>query len=455
MINTRIPLSPECTKQTFLQSAYAYYANAPSWRELKDLTAVRDGKDYSGTSGQRKIQFYVENDFVLITMTHNDMSNCIQHIIYKSDYHGTPVLGIQVERSGEGVAETDKTPIPQFTRNLMWNGHYGKDVLPIRENASLISLDNLDIVDYLLPENYFELPVVYVSVPNNGKHLFNYEKLAYDLAGTAHVLVEANPVAASKLEGKFGDKKPYNGAISIFAAGSTNPYKIIISNQSEDTICKQVRTQITKMASKTLVDPELDVSQLRLDLLMHRLHGNSELAEMFDLILSEKDQEILQLKNALEDSRKSGYRPEFSYTEQISDSAASIACTEAELYPGEFNDIILRELSKGVRAAEDDPNQMERRSFHVLKDMLLRNTVSEHPADFMEQVRRIIGKGGNANQIDWSAMKRLGFQIVSDNNHVIVEYKEDPRYRFTFAKTPSDFRSYENNLKTMERTLFG
>lgn len=51
-------------------------------------------------------------------------------------------------------------------------------------------------------------------------------------------------------------------------------------------------------------------------------------------------------------------------------------------------------------------------------------------------------------------LKDIGFEISEDGKHYKLTYFGDARYTIALAKTPSDYRSGQNNISIITKTVF-
>ena len=455
VLSTRIPLTKQCTRKVFLDGLYSYLVSNPSWEGIQYKEDVRMEKDFAGESETRRITISHDKNFILVTMAHLGESACTHNLLYRDNATNQPILSVQLEKNYE-----ERLPIPPLVRNFMWKGYFDDDAgLETGDTAIQLTSKNMDTAEGILTgispygENY-KLPTVYISIPKSGKHIFNYERLAYDLAGIAHVGVETNPFLSTVLQERLGEKKPYNGAININVYG--NSFRIVVSNESEDYLISSIKKQLYKMVQQAGIPEDYDMGKVRLAMLTNRLKEHGELSVMFEEILKEKDQELLQYKNALEEERqakKSQYISVYN-TPQISTGNVELSCSEKEFYPGEFKDVLLKVIKDSLHTAEGDANLEERRRFHVLSTMLKENEQTGIAEQIMAHIERALDSDMNINKTDWSILKELGFTVESDSNHIVICYKNDQRYKFTLAKTGSDYREAKNIIKTIRRQLF-
>ena len=72
-----------------------------------------------------------------------------------------------------------------------------------------------------------------------------------------------------------------------------------------------------------------------------------------------------------------------------------------------------------------------------------------------ETIKRVFSDGGDINS---GAAKRelqaIGFTVSKDGKHYKLVFADNPRYTFIVSATPSDYRSGDNEISKIFRTLF-
>ncbi|AVW92609.1 hypothetical protein DA792_17185 [Celeribacter baekdonensis] len=77
----------------------------------------------------------------------------------------------------------------------------------------------------------FHLPIVYVSCENNNKHALSREqigKLAYDLGGVAHIVVEPSRDFSIRVRDLVAGANVYGGSVGVYAPGSPRGRKFYV-----------------------------------------------------------------------------------------------------------------------------------------------------------------------------------------------------------------------------------
>lgn len=121
---------------------------------------------------------------------------------------------------------------------------------------------------------------------------------------------------------------------------------------------------------------------------------------------------------------------------------------EKDLYAQERRAIVVDVLQKALQTMSE-----ETRRKHVLMDIVENNQVDSERDQLAQRIRDIFRTYRKMDRRTAKGLKDIGFEIISDNNHCKIQFAQDERYTFTFAKTPSDARAGKNNASTICRNL--
>ena len=114
------------------------------------------------------------------------------------------------------------------------------------------------------------------------------------------------------------------------------------------------------------------------------------------------------------------------------------AGSEDELYPGERNDLLYSILSQVLNKYEEGT-----RPHSIIKSLLDANPKVGTCEKIIKGVEAAFRSGEKLTKASRGKLRDLGFTIEEDGPHCKLVFK-DPRYMFTVAKTPSDYRGAKN-----------
>lgn len=129
----------------------------------------------------------------------------------------------------------------------------------------------------------------------------------------------------------------------------------------------------------------------------------------------------------------------------------SLKHTEVEFYEDEIKRIILECVRQTISTYGNA--EKSRRDFHVLKDVIDNNKVSEAGNNIKQSMLRIFRKN-KLSKSDISELKGLGFEIQK-GSHDKYLFHGDHRYIITVSNSPSDYRGGENLAHETVNLIFG
>lgn len=303
------------------------------------------------------------------------------------------------------------------------------------------------------------LPVVYVSATGKSTWIIGQreiDKLAYDLGGIAHVVVEPDRAFSLSLRERTGAKNAYGGTLALSSPGQGIVRRYYIGWQIQDgielaaTIKEAATTLRSQMPSFGWDWTELQEQALR----AQRENEKSRLtaAESEQLYLEEIDNlqdRIRQLEQALP------ARPADSVGTDEGEFSSDnlIRRIGPEIYAGEISD----RLRFAARTTLDFADQigLDARSKVVLQRVLARLPLSPALTELLQDIARATKDPKRVASELTSLLGRHGYSEKSDNKHIRMEAKElfEGLDAITIPKTPSDHRGLMNLQKQVERTL--
>lgn len=304
------------------------------------------------------------------------------------------------------------------------------------------------------------LPVVYISAKGTSKWEFSAEdidKLAYDLGGVAHVVVEPSRNFAGKLKDVVDGKNAYGGSIGIIAPKHGLLKKIFSMPESSDSasLISAVRKIATIVRSQT---PALGWDWINLQeesLYIQRIKERQRLtaAEIEDLYQNEiiaKNERIQELETQL------SQRPidvSLESNEEYLLSQNLVRRIGPEIYDEEFSDRVRAAIRCCLTHAEADG--LDKRSIFVLQSIVENTSNSDDLIDLKSDIKRAATDMKRISSEMRDILVRHGYLEKADKKHIRLEAK--PTFSglepITLSKTPSDYRGLKNTRSQVEKTL--
>jgi len=370
-------------------------------------------------------------------------------------------VGIRVScESSHPAVRLPPAKKPVVVRTLLQDlGGASDGGLPV--GSSPFRLDNTDIdvaARLIAGTSGCRLPIVYVSAGFQGNYIVDSDRLASELAGMAHVVVEPNRPFSLRLKIEVDSENVYGGTVGVYWPDGAGRRSFFIGREFESTdevaraLFKEIRTALTnRRAFDRCTWAFVQETASRQAIQALRASGSQDVEKYVETF----DKELEARNHRLEDAEReiTRLRAELRiYEARLPAGTASLlrAGGEQDIYPNEVFGI--------VRDAVEDACtrvQAGSRRQHVLTAVLQANPLSEDIAGSMrEQLKQLLrgSKGMDAKMR--RGLEELGFAITEDGKHYKLVFRGDDRYTFTLPKSGSDHRGGLNAASDIGRLLF-
>ena len=301
------------------------------------------------------------------------------------------------------------------------------------------------------------LPIVYVSMGFDNKHLVDPAELATFVGGLAHVVVEPSRAFSSKLRSLTKSRNAFGGTISVYWPDSDRRKSYYADGDIREAralailIAKDIRVALSHLRHQsncTWLYLKEAVAKSRVEQL--KAAGSTELdryVEAFDADIEAKEQVIAERDEAI---RRLNAEVRRLSNQDAGEGGLIRLGQEQDLYEHEVKDIIVDAL----RDALDRVAHPEGRRRDVLEDLLRANTSSGKAAAMAEEIKELLRDYRSMDAKTRSALTRLGFDLIEDGRHWKMVFHDDQRYAITFAKTGSDHRGGLNMVRDINNKVF-
>lgn len=379
-------------------------------------------------------------------------------------------MSIMLDRSftedAVGIAPSFSTPF--FIRLLIEKGYVLADGdLPVSMKPHFIRKDNykflLDIVNDIRSYN---LPIVYVSKTLSNDTPVDVCKLAYDLKGVAHVLVQEYVDSNDIIEDLNEDVIEVGGSIGLyFQSDMINNRTVLYHNGFDsETVRQGIVKAVVNFTNQQSIDPLYTWDGVLTSLLRDRFESQKakrtkaertkeETEELLDSFSNDFD--ALTEENGRLRSSISDFEQELAYYKNIfnnnedNDSSFLSRGSEEEFFHGEKKEFVFSVLRDSLQNIQDGT-----RKKHIIQDIIQQNdgeNILNHKRD---KIKRLLTNYSGLNGKLKQELKQLGFTVTEDGKHYKLTYFDDNRYTITMAKTPSDGRAGKNNVAEINKKVF-
>ena len=410
-------------------------------------------------------------------------------VIWDTDYvmnFRNMKMAIRLERSYSDDAPVINTEFssPYFITHLIDMGSLQKDNdLAIRRDHTYINNDNMKILaDVVNGKARYKFPVVYVSKTFSNEDPVDVKKMAKRLRGMAHVLVQEDLTLNKEIQNACAGKNEYKGAIGLYFPGSSAGHKTLKYRREvgvDKNLMDKAIQLVLQYCNSHALEPMFTWQGVKNALLIESLDRQQKAREEFEAKyreseekrqnieagLSEEGERILEearqkakseadelleicdeeqnkLKQQiaeLTDANNALLIENEGLRKKISDTDAMpllFRGEEDDFYAGEIKDLVLSVLSDALKNIKANT-----RRYDAVKDIIDNNNFEHLTDDRSEKMKNLLKAYSGMSAKLRQELEALGFVISEDGKHYKMTYNGDPRYCYTMAKTPSDWRA--------------
>lgn len=463
---TEFPIEHARGSADFLRAIQAWVIGSPHTRLTQD-----DFAEFH-TSNEARVQKGIESletlrvsaadeDAAGIRYTRRDDGlEWVTTIVFSRTSAGSWV-GIRVScESSHPAVRLPPAKKPVVVRTLLQNLGGAADGA-LRVDGSPFRLDNTDIdlaARLIRGTSGCRLPIVYVSAGFHGNYIVDSARLASDLAGMAHVVVEPNRPFSVRLKIEVDSENVYGGTVGVYWPDGAGRRSFFIGREFESSeqlaraIIEEIQTALTnRRAFERCTWAFVQTAASRQAIHALRATGSQEVEKYVETF----DRELAAKASQLEDSEKEIQRLRAElrkYEARLPAGTGSLlrACSEQDLYLNEVFGIVREALQDAsTRVAADSRRQ------HVLAAILAANPEGEEVAASMrEKLKELLRGSRGVDAKIRRGLEEMGFSIAEEGKHYKIVFQGDDRYTFTLPKSGSDHRGGLNAASDIGRLLF-
>lgn len=495
LFSTILEIDNKLTKDDFIQLVIEWNQNGHPSSVIANIK----------WNGERNIRFEDDNKWLEIQEYRNKNIIAVRYekrekdgAIWDTDYimnFSSMKMAIRLDRCyiEEAVSVDAKFFTPYFISLLIDKGYIKKDGnLEVQRKPLMINDDNLDLlVNVINGTSKYRLPVVVISKTFYDEDPVDVNKLAKELKGLAHVLVQETNCTNPKLKDLCNGQNEYYGAIGLYHPNPAIGYQRYLYRMSEGidrilsekvtrTVMQYSNSQMVgslytwfgvnnailqdRLVSKReenaeaeagrrkalyeLLDLKTNLNQKKESMRQEAKAEADAILDSFEADLQKKESEIERLSGELEKKER-----ELSWLKTKIDSMTEvpiiIAGNEDDFYPGEVKDFVLSAVKKELASTEQ-----ESRRHDVLQDVLDANDYQAEGETRAAEVKRLLSNYNGMNPRLKKDLENLGF-VFDPSDHQKVKYYGDDRYALVYASTPSDKgHGGKNNVRITIKKVF-
>lgn len=370
-------------------------------------------------------------------------------------------IGIRVEcESQHTAAYLPSAKKPFVVRTVLDSLGGAEDgPLQIRDQAHLLAQDDIDLAAKLIRGDAgCRLPIVYISAPFKAERPLKFDRLAKDLSGMAHVVVEPNRPFSVRLQLEVESENVYGGAVGIYWPEGVGRRTFFLGEEYPDprrlatAIKDEVRTALlNRRPTPRCTWAYVQESASRQAIQALKASGSKEVEdyiETFDKENKAKDQRLEDAENEIQRLRNE-LRKNESRTSTTSGILLRLG-RERDLYQNETLGTLLDAIKDASTRIPDDYRRQ-----HILKSILEANEISPNPLEaHREQLKKLLRGMTTIDAKTRRGLERMGFSISDDGKHFKLTFQGDDRYTFSLPKSGSDWRGGLNAASDIAKLMF-
>jgi len=381
-------------------------------------------------------------------------------------------MAVRLDRSyiEEALNVDTKFFTPFFISMLIDRGYITKDGnLEVLRTPLVIDEENLDLIVNVINGNAkYKLPVVIITKTFYDEDPVDTNKLAKELKGVAHVLVQKTNCTNRKLKELCNGNNEYYGAIGIYHPNPAIGHRRYLYRMSEGidrilaekvtrTVMQYSNSQMVgtlytwfgvnnailqdRLACKREENVEAEIGRRKalyelialksdLDQTKESMHkqalkeGKAEADRILDEFEGEMQKKDFEVERLTFELQKKEYEIGWLRVKlnSMTDVPVLIAGDEDDFYPGEVKDFVLSAVKKELSSTET-----RTRRYDVLSDVLNANDYEAIGEKRAEEAKRLLSNYSGMTPKLKKGLEDIGF-IFDKSDHQKVKYYGDDRY---------------------------
>ena len=467
LFSTRLPLKESVTKEDIIELIREWITGSPHYGFANLEYTISDG-DKVFVSGNTTVSFKTftdsKVDVLACRLEDREDNKCWQSDCIYIDKDGTKQFLVQLQRMVDSFTPRDLPSgnKPYIVRTCMKNGYCRNDgPFAIQSEYYIVEEGYVDTAVAVMNGTAdYSLPVVYLSVGENGRTVVPPNYLAKKLGGVAHVLVETDKNTSWVLRERTHENNVHNGYAGIYFPGTTDYRRHAPADYNRDgkAMADAIIADIWSMLITRSDVSDYNWTQVnshKAKQSLQGLHGEgTQTQEQLDLYMEAFDQENKELQQQVEELSSQNYilRARLdAMTASLADSAAGEAfyCRgeEKDFYDGETNDLLYSILSQVKNRYEETS-----RPYTLIEDLLQANPRVGEGEKIARSIRDLFGRGCRMSSSEQARLKDLGFTVIDEGPHFKLQF-HDGRYTFSIPRTPSDHREGKNTASDICKAI--
>ena len=353
--------------------------------------------------------------------------------------------------------------IPRFV-NVMIEYADKDSGLPVTTEPLELNKNTINVIAPIITgEVTASLPVILMSLKENGEIPADPGFIAKDLQGTAHIIVSLDLEDDIQLLDATKGQYKKNGIISIYFSGNKIPAIVLPDDMSSEAFRHKIRNTIfsrTRVEYRSPLETWSGVLETSTNL--KEMNQNEQLKEyeqqiqkmneekeiwmnLVDEETNRYSQEIEKLNNDCRAKEREivMLKAKLDAKENL-DNAILIAGDIEEFFPNEQREFVISTLNEALKNTEKNSRRTD-----VLKSIVMANESDGTLEKIQAKIDSIFSGMKMLGEREKKGLAEVGFEVTRKGEHYKLYYHGDERYMIVMGVTPSDVRAMKNNRRNL------
>ena len=317
-------------------------------------------------------------------------------------------------------------------------------------------------------EKTLNLPLVLMSVKENGEMVADPGFIADDLKGTAYIVTSLSAKDDEYLAKLTNGLYKRNGIVSVYLAGNKKPVvfspedmppeafrhkiKSIILNSSRMECGNKLETWDGVFETHTDIETKNSGEQIKIlqEQVAKLKEENESWMQLIDKETERSAQQIERLNQTCQKKEREVMILQAQLDAKRDQKKAILFAGEMEeFFPNEQREFVISAIQTAIKNTESATRRMD-----VLQDIAEANKSDCILEEKKAEVENIFSGKRLLGDKERKQLEDLGFAITHQSGHYKVTYHKDDRYVYTMGGTPSDIRAMKNNCHNIIKKAF-
>jgi hypothetical protein len=463
--STEFPVSSSDVVDDFKHLVSSWIADSPhtdiAYEELNELNWKSGAYIYKKSQNieLKDVDFEDERLVAIRNTIFEENVRWISEVVLYVSGSGNWVSVRVARESNFPLAHLPAARRPVIVRNLVnkFKGSLDGEI-PLSDEVIKLTSSDIDLATKIVSGNSLAyLPIVYISIGFDANYHVDIQRLASDVAGMAHVVVEPNRAFSQRLQINVGGENVYGGTVGVYWPDGAGRKSFFVGNDigDSDELREAIRNEIRSALLNRRPLSRCSWSNVQEFVSKHEIEAlRSSGSADIERYVSAFDDEIKSLKQKILEAENevSRLKVELRSVQSKSFNSGGVYIrtgVEQSYFDGEIEEIVYDALSASIN------NQIDgSRRYHVLKSIVSSLEKRDRFSILRNELKDLLRDYRNFSSELSKSLQRLGFSVDRQGAHPKIVYRGDDRYTFVLSSSGSDWRGGLNAASEIAKKVF-